>query len=96
MLCKRDFMLIKRLCLGVVTIKLTNGEELVARLVEEQEHYYQLLFPMLVIETQSGATFTPYLITAAPNKSISLPKIVVSVITETDNTFVEKYLNHCE
>lgn len=76
----------------VVTIKLTSGEEIVAKLVETAIMHYTLSRPMVIGMGQNGPGLMPYLFTVHPNKSINLHKSTVTVIEETDKQFAEQYL----
>lgn len=76
----------------VITIKLTSGEEIVARLVEETEQYYKLSKPTVIAMTPKGPGLMPYLFTVAPDKEIKMNKSVVSVIAASDKDFADQYL----
>ena len=52
----------------VVTLKLTSGEELVAKLEEETATYYKLSRPMVIGMGQKGPGLMPYLFTVDPKK----------------------------
>ena len=64
----------------VVTLKLTSGEELVARLNEETATHYKLSKPMVIAMGAKGPGLMPYLFTVAPDKDISLSKTTVTEI----------------
>lgn len=76
----------------VVTIKLTSGEELVARLDEETEAYYGLSKPMVITVGPNGLGLLPYMFTVAKDKSINLSKSNVNVVVTTDKQFADQYL----
>ena len=76
----------------VVTLKLTSGEELVARLNEETATHYKLSKPMVIAMGAKGPGLMPYLFTVHPNKSVNLHKSTVTVFEETDKQFAEQYL----
>jgi len=76
----------------VVTIKLTSGEEIVAKLLEIGIMHYTLSRPMVIGMGQNGPGLMPYLFTVHPAKSVNLQKNTVTVIEETDKQFAEQYL----
>jgi hypothetical protein len=76
----------------VITLKLTSGEELVAKLVEDGAAYYKLSRPMVIGMGQQGPGLMPYLFTVHPDKEIKLSKSTVTVAEATDETFAKQFL----
>lgn len=76
----------------VVTLKLTSGEELVARLDEETATHYKLSKPMVIGMGQQGPGLMPYLFTVSPDKVVPLAKTTVTVIVASDKQFADQYL----
>jgi hypothetical protein len=76
----------------VVTLKLTSGEELVAKLVEEAVSYYKLSKPLVLGHTPQGPGLMPYLFTVSPDKEIKLLKNAVTVVEATDKQFADQYI----
>ena len=76
----------------VITLKLTSGEELVAKLTEETDAYYKLSRPMVIGMGQSGPGLMPYLFTVHPDKDVKLSKNTVTVAEATDETFAKQFL----
>jgi len=76
----------------VITLKLTSGEELVAKLVEETDAYYKLSRPMVIGMGQSGPGLMPYLFTVHPDKEVKLLKTTVTVAEATDEAFAKQFL----
>jgi hypothetical protein len=76
----------------VITLKLTSGEELVAKLVEETPTYYKLSKPMVIGMGQKGPGLMPYLFTVAPEKDVKLLKTTVTVAEATDKTFADQFI----
>ena len=77
---------------NVVTFKLTSGEELVAKLIEETDAYYKLGRPMVIGMGQQGPGLMPYLFTVNPEKEIKLAKTTVTVCEATDKTFADQFI----
>ena len=76
----------------VATFKLTSGEELVAKLVEETATYYKLHRPMVIGMGERGPGLMPYLFTVDPNKEIKLLKTTVTVAEATDKSFADQFI----
>jgi hypothetical protein len=76
----------------VITLKLTSGEEIVAKLVEETDTHYKLSKPMVIGMGQKGPGLMPYLFTVSPNKDIKLLKITVTVAEATDEQFAKQFI----
>lgn len=83
----------KGVCEGeVITFKLTSGEELVAKLVEDGSVYYKLSRPMVIGMGQQGPGLMPYLFTVHPDKEVKLLKSTVTVAEATDAAFAKQFL----
>jgi hypothetical protein len=76
----------------VITLKLTSGEELVAKLSEETATYYKLSKPMVIGMGERGPGLMPYLFTVNPEKEIKLLKITVTVAEPTDEVFAKQFV----
>ena len=76
----------------VVTIKLTSGEELIAKLVEEQASAYKISKPLVLSMNQKGLGMIPFLFTVNPDKDIKINKTAVVTIETTDSEFANQYL----
>jgi hypothetical protein len=76
----------------VITFKLTSGEEIVAKLVEETDTHYKLNHPMVIGMGAKGPGLMPYLFTIHPDKDIRLNKNTVTVAEETDGGFAKQFL----
>jgi hypothetical protein len=76
----------------VVTLKLTSGEEIVAKLVEDGTVYYVLLHPQVIGMGPKGPGLMPYLFTVSPDKHVKLSKSTVTVAEPTDEQFAKQFL----
>lgn len=77
---------------SVITLKLTSGEELVARFDDETSTHYKLSRPMVIGMGQQGPGLMPYLFTVHPDKVVPLLKSTVTVAVATDSDFANQYL----
>ncbi len=75
----------------VVTIKLVNGEEIMARFLEETATGYKVSKPLTLSAGPKGLGMVPFLFTADPEKNIVLDKASVMVIVPTETEFANQY-----
>lgn len=76
----------------VITLKLTSGEEIVAKLVEDGAAYYKLKNPQVIGMGPKGPGLMPYLFTVNPDKEIKLLKTTVTVAEATDKAFADQFI----
>ena len=76
----------------VITLKLTSGEEIVAKLVEDGAGYYKLKNPQVIGMGPKGPGLMPYLFTVNPDKEIKLLKTTVTVAEATDKSFADQFI----
>jgi hypothetical protein len=76
----------------VITLKLTSGEELIAKLSEETPTHYKLSKPAVIGMGQKGPGLMPYLFTVNPDREVSLLKSTVTVCEATDETFAKQWI----
>lgn len=76
----------------VITLKLTSGEEIVAKLVEETDAYYKLSKPMVIGMGPKGPGLMPYLFTVHPDKEVKLHKGTVTMAEATDTEFAKQFV----
>ena len=76
----------------VITLKLTSGEEIVAKLVEDGPVYYKLKNPQVIGMGPKGPGLMPYLFTVNPDKEIKLQKSTVTVSEATDEVFAKQFI----
>ena len=76
----------------VVTLKLTSGEEIVAKLVEDGPLHYKLKNPQVIGMGPKGPGLMPYLFTVSPDKEIKLQKSTVTVAEPTDKQLADQFI----
>lgn len=76
----------------VITLKLTSGEEIVARMDKETDTHYRLTKPMVIAMGPNGPGLLPYLFTVDPDRTIGLNKSTVTVAVASDKQFAQQYL----
>lgn len=76
----------------VITLKLTSGEEIVAKLIEETATHYKLSRPMVIGMGPKGPGLMPYLFTVSPEKEVKLQKNTVTLAEATDKDFANQFI----
>lgn len=76
----------------VVTLKLTSGEELIARFESEESDSYKISKTKVVGMGPNGPALMDYLFTVDPNKTIKLRKTAITVVEHTEKGFADQYL----
>lgn len=76
----------------IVTFKLVNGDEIVAKVLEDTEKSFQLSKPCSVVPTQQGISLMQTLYTADLNKVVPLDKAHVILHAPTVNEMEAYYI----
>lgn len=76
---------------SVVTMKLVNGEELIAKLVEETSLGYKISKPLSLSAGPKGLGMVPFMFTVDQEKDLVINKDAIMAITTTDKEFAMQY-----
>lgn len=76
----------------VISFKLVNGDEIVAKIVEETHDKFVINKPCTVMPSQQGIGLLQSLFTSDLNKSVSLAKIHVMLHSPTIEAIVNHYI----
>lgn len=76
----------------IITLKIISGEEIVGKLIEENDKAYKLSKPSLINITERGLVLTPYLFSADMDKPIEVFKTGVVAIFVTEKNFADQYI----
>ena len=76
----------------VVSIKLSSGEELVGKLVEEGPEVVTLAKPPMLSMTQKGMGLAPYMFTVNPESTIKFNDKNIITIVKTMDTMAKQYI----
>lgn len=77
----------------VITVKLTNGEEIIARFEEDTASGIKISKPMVLSMTPKGVGMMPYLFTVNPDTDIIINHSAISVTATTDADFAKQYMS---
>ncbi len=75
----------------VYTIKISNGDEMVAKITAEDADTYTVNKPLTVVPGPQGINMIHSLFTANPDKSVSINKLQVSCIAVSRDEVQDSY-----
>jgi len=78
----------------IVTIKTTAGEEIVAKLVEENPMGITVAKPLVLTAGQKGIALVPFLFTTDPDANITISKGTVMVLAPTIKDAADTYIQN--
>lgn len=71
----------------VITIKLSSGEEIVAKLVKEGKDALTVQMPLTLVATEQGMSLAPYLFTITPDTKLDIRlNSVITVVKSAEDT----------
>jgi hypothetical protein len=77
---------------STVTLKLTSGEEVIAKYNGESNDHYRISRPMTLSMSPKGLGMMPFVFTVDGDKEISINKPSVIMISVTDRQFADQYI----
>lgn len=76
----------------VVSLKLSSGEELIARLTTEDNTHVTLTKPLTLVATEQGVAFAPFMFTISPETKIKVKINNVTCIVKTAKDAADTYI----
>jgi len=77
----------------VVSLKISSGEELIARFVSEDKDYFVVTKPTVLMMNQQGMGMVPFMMTSNPDQDYSIAKQNIIAISQTDDDVGKIYLS---
>lgn len=77
-----------------ISLKLSSGEEVVARLEEEKDGELKISKPLMLTATQEGFGLAPFMFTVNPESNIVLNTDNVLCVVKTEETMANQYLQN--
>lgn len=74
-----------------VSLKLSSGEEIVARLDAESDTRFTLHKPMVLVMQQQGLGLAPYMYSVSPDAKFNVLASTVSCIAKTEGEIAKQY-----
>ena len=76
----------------IITIKLTSGEELIAKFEEEDDGSLTVGKPFALVPNQQGLGMVPWIMSTNPDTKVSINKNTVVCFLKTDDGIGKQYL----
>lgn len=76
----------------VYTFKLTSGEELIAKIVDLDDHWITVSNPVSVAPGPQGMGLVPAMFTAAPESTTRINISNITIYAQTDDTVTSRYI----
>ena len=76
----------------VYTLKIANGDEMVAKITAEDDTTYTVTRPLTVVPGPQGINMIHSLFTANPDKNVTINKTQVSLIAPSREEVCDSYL----
>jgi len=77
-----------------VSLKLTSGEEIVARFEEENESGIKVSKPMSLTATQEGIGLAPYVFTISPDTDFVIRNSAIVCVAKTEEQMATQYIQN--
>lgn len=75
----------------IYTFKISNGDEIVAKVIELGDNSYVLSKPLVVVPSPQGIQMISGLFTAHPDKNVTLNKHAISMVAPARDEVCESY-----
>lgn len=75
-----------------VSLKLSSGEEVIARLDEEDANNVTLVKPLMLTATQQGLGLAPFMFTINPDAKIKINNSNIICVTKTEGEMAKQYI----
>lgn len=74
-----------------ISLKLGSGEEIIARLDKEDDSYYTIAKPMVLIAQKEGLGLAPFMFSVSPNSKFKMRTSSVSCVSKTEEEISKQY-----
>lgn len=75
-----------------ISLKLSSGEEIIARLTEENDKAFVLSKPMMLAATQQGIGLAPFMFSVTPDTKVTLNRNLVITVAKTMKEMSDQYI----
>jgi len=76
----------------IYTMKIANGDEMVAKIVAQDDGTYTVIKPLTVVPGPQGINMIHSLFTANPDKAVTINKLQVSCIAVSRDEVQDSYI----
>jgi len=74
-----------------ISLKLSSGEEIVARLEKEDAKYFTVRKPMVLIAQPEGLGLAPFMFSVSPDAKFNITVTSVSCVAKTQDEIGKQY-----
>jgi hypothetical protein len=77
----------------VISLKVSSGEEILGRYVREDDRYFYLSKPNVLMMNPQGMGMVPYMFTVNPDEDYAITKASIITISRTSSDVAKQYLS---
>lgn len=77
---------------SIVAIKVSTGEEMIAKLISQNEDSIKVRKPMAFVRMQQSMGLMPWMATPEPDAELTIDKKFVMVLTNCEKTLSKQYI----
>ena len=74
-----------------ISLKLSSGEEIVARLEKEDAKTFTVRKPMVLIAQQEGLGLAPFMFSVSPESKFTIQSTAVACVAKTQDEIAKQY-----
>ena len=77
----------------VISLKVSSGEEVIGRYLREDDAYFYITKPNVLMMNGQGMGMVPYMFTVNPDQDYAISKSSVITLSTTDGDVAKQYLS---
>ena len=77
----------------VVSLKVSSGEEIIGRYLREDNDYFYVTKPNVLMMNPQGMGMVPFMFTVNPDEDYAITKTSIITLSRTDNDVAKQYLS---
>jgi hypothetical protein len=77
----------------VVSLKVSSGEEIIGRYLREDNDYFYVTKPNVLMMNPQGMGMVPYMFTVNPDQDYAITKTSIITLSRTDSDVAKQYLS---
>jgi hypothetical protein len=76
----------------IISIKLTSGEEIITKLIEEKDNKLVVSKPLSLTATQQGMGLAPFMFTIDPAAKVQINQSAIITVVKTQEEMAANYI----
>jgi len=77
----------------VVSLKVSSGEEIIGRYLREDNDYFYVTKPNVLMMNPQGMGMVPFMFTVNPDEDYAITKTSIITLSRTDSDVAKQYLS---